>query len=143
MSEFEFGIVKQISVDLANEPGTFAALTEALAADKVLILGISVESGHSVSRVHFVVDSPQNAMQVLAEKGEHVSMKDVLSVTVLERKYGQIARIARVLADAEINIEAVYLTSAAEGTKPTIYISATRVSVEDVLKCLESKLSNS
>ena len=143
MPEFAFDIVKQISVDLPNEPGSFAKLAEALASANVLIQGISVEAGYSVSRVHFVVDAGhiESAARVLAEQGEHESMKEILAVTILERKYGQIARIARILADAGINIDAIYLTSAAEGTKPTIYISATRESAQDVLARLESALS--
>jgi hypothetical protein len=141
MSGFAFHIVKQISVDLANEPGRLAALIEALAEAQILILGISVESGHSVSRIHFVVDnSPDEAVRVLAKLGENVSMEDVLAITILERKGVELMRITRVLADANINIETIYLTSAAEGTKPTVYISATRVPAEEVMKLLQVAL---
>ncbi len=142
MSEFSFNIVTQISVDLSNEPGTFATLTEYLAKANVIILGISVESGYSVSRVHFVVDKPEDAVQVLEGEGERVETSSILAVTFLERKVGQITRIARALADKNINIETIYLTSAAEGTKPTIYISASRTSPEDVKQCLETAIVN-
>jgi hypothetical protein len=137
MEEFSFTIVRELSVDLANEVGSFASLTEALAKAQVLIHGISVESGHSVSRVHFVVDNPNAALSILEQEGERVSAKDVLAVTLLERRVGQITRIARALADAEINIDTIYLTSAAEGTRPTIYISGTRATPSEIRECLE------
>jgi hypothetical protein len=73
MEEFSFTIVRELSVDLANEVGSFASLTEALAKAQVLIHGISVESGHSVSRVHFVVDNPNAALSILEQEGERVS----------------------------------------------------------------------
>ena len=142
MRDFAFNIVKQVSVDLANEPGTFASLTEALAEANLLIHGISVESGHSISRVHFVVNRCDDAVRVLAERGEQVSTREILAVTILQRKVGQITHIARALADAGINIDTIYLTSAAEGTKPTIYISATRMSASEVMECLTSALSD-
>ncbi len=143
MQEFAFTIVTQLSVDLANEPGSLASLTEALADAQVLIHGISVESGHSVSRAHFVVNNSESAFAILEEQGEHVSKKDVLAVTILQRRVGQITRITRALADAHINIDTIYLTSAAEGTKPTLYISATRVPALEVMRCLEMMVSTS
>ncbi|MFZ2593188.1 MAG: hypothetical protein WAX38_00240 [Minisyncoccia bacterium] len=130
--EYAVKTVKQISVDLSNEPGTLAVFAESLTKASVLIEGISVESGHGVSRVHFVVDKPTEATAVLTELGENVSIKEILSVTLLERKMGQIAKIARMLADAQINIDVIYLTSAEQGTHPTIYISASNASVTDV-----------
>ncbi|MEN9560812.1 MAG: hypothetical protein RIQ56_85 [Candidatus Parcubacteria bacterium] len=141
MSEFALSTVRQINVDLVNEPGTFATLTETLSRAQVLIFGITVESGHRVSRVHFVVDNTDAALDALRHSGEVVSENTVVAVTILERKVGQITRIARALSEAGVNIDTIYLTSAQEGTKPTIYISATNVSADEVLKCLQSALA--
>jgi hypothetical protein len=138
MREFAFNIVKQISVDLANESGSLATLMEGLLEVGVLVNGIMVDSGYSVSRVHFVVDKPEAALEVLARYGERVSQKDVLAITILERKKGQVTRMTRALANAHINIDTIYLTSVGEGTRSTIYISPGRVSPQKVIECLES-----
>jgi hypothetical protein len=104
----------------------------------VAIHGISVESGKGVSRVHFVVDNPERALEVLTELGENVSMKEILAVTIVERKGGEISRLARKLADEQINIDVIYLTSAEKGSHPTIYLSASNASVHSVKALLDS-----
>jgi hypothetical protein len=137
-NHFDIVTVKQISVDLSNEPGTLATFAEALARLEVTITGISVESGRGVSRVHFVTSDADAAVKVLTEIGENVSIKEILAVTITERKGGEIAKIARKLADEQINIEVIYLTSAEKGSHPTIYLSASNAGVSQVKALLAS-----
>jgi hypothetical protein len=132
MHEFDIAVVKQLSVDLTNEPGSLATMAEALTRVNVLIEGISVDSGKGVSRVHFVVDKPEEGSKVLVQLGENVTEKEILSIVPQVRSMGQIAKIARVLADEQINVDVIYLTSAEKGTHPTIYLSASNVSAHDV-----------
>lgn len=136
--DFDITIVKQISVDLTNEPGTLAVFAESLSRRGAAIHGISVESGQGVSRVHFVVDHTEHAIEVLTEIGENVSVKEILAVTIAERKGNEVARIARKLADEQINIDVIYLTSAEKGSHPTIYLSASNAGVHSVKALLTS-----
>ncbi|MFM2414423.1 MAG: hypothetical protein RI911_116 [Candidatus Parcubacteria bacterium] len=136
--EYDIAIVKQISVDLTNEPGTLAVFAETLARSNVAIHGISVESGHGVSRVHFVVNNTEKAIEVLTEIGENVSVKEILAVTINERKGGEISRIARKLADEQVNIDVIYLTSAEKGSHPTVYLSASNMGVHAVKALLST-----
>ena len=103
-------IARQLSIFLANKPGTLAKVCDELARQKINIwaLSISDTSDHSVIRM--VVSDPQKALHLLGERGVLVVENKVL---VLENANtpGTLAGIAHTLAKAKINIEYAYLAS--------------------------------
>ena len=106
-------IARQLTIFLANKPGTLAKVCDELAREKINIwaLSISDTSDHSVIRM--VVSDPQKALHLLGERGVLVVENKVL---VLENANtpGTLGGIAHSLAKAKINIEYAYLASSSK-----------------------------
>ena len=101
---------QQLSIFLANEPGTLADMCDELAKHSINIwaLTISDTSDHSVVRM--VVSDTEAALHLLGERGTLVVENKVL---LLENanKPGTMGKVARQLAKAKINIEYAYLAT--------------------------------
>ncbi len=102
-------------VRMENRPGRLASLAEALAA-----FGVNVEAlvayGHDGdSSVRLIVDDAPTTRRVLDEAALQFEENTVLTV-LLPHKPGELASMTRLLADAGVNIEALYvLRSNADG----------------------------
>ena len=102
--------VKQLSLFLENKPGTLAAVCRALAEKKINIHAISVSDAVDHAVVRVVVSDPRRAMHLLGERGVLVVERDVLMLECCN-KPGELARIARTLANHKVNIEYAYAAS--------------------------------
>lgn len=101
---------KQISIFLANRPGTLADVTEELNDQSINILAMTVSDTVDHAVVRMLVDKPGEAVHRLEDRGLLVVENDVLTVD-LENKPGALADVSRRLADHEINIEYAYCTA--------------------------------
>lgn len=97
-------------VELENKPGTLADLGETLGAAKVNIQALQLTLIGGTSVAHFVPDNPEKAAIALQNTNLVFSTRKVLIVKVLDEP-GVLGDIARVLADAGINIETAYATA--------------------------------
>jgi hypothetical protein len=120
---------KQLSIFLENKPGVLAEACKALGDRDVNIRGMSVSDTVDHAVVRLIVDDPQTAIHVLGDHGALVVETDVLALK-LEDKPGELAKLARKLARAKVNIEYAYGTSA--GTEATVFFR-----VSDVKKALQ------
>jgi hypothetical protein len=100
-------VVRQLSLFLENKPGTLAAVCQALADEKINIFAISVLDAVDHAVVRMVVSDPQKAIHLMGEHGVLVIERDVLLFEGRSRP-GELARIAKKLADHKINIEYAY-----------------------------------
>ncbi|GAB4239491.1 MAG: ACT domain-containing protein [Candidatus Methylacidiphilales bacterium] len=100
-------IAKQISVFLANKPGTLAAICDVLAEAQINIYAISTSDTIDHSVVRLVVDHPQRALQIFERHGSLVVVTDVLLIDGSNQP-GSLLLIAKALAEADINIEYCY-----------------------------------
>ena len=97
-------IQKEITVKLANSPGTFARVAQLLGNERINMLAMSIEpSGH----LRMVVDNPLHAAGTLREQHYSVEERDVL-YTAMPNEPGSLARALKLLADAGINVEYAY-----------------------------------
>ncbi len=112
----EIRVSKQIAVFLGNKPGTLARLTQLLSKEKVNIYAISTSDTIDHSVVRLVVDDPHRAMRMLEEHGAFVVDNDVLMIHG-KNSPGSLARIAKMLADAKVNIEYAYCATDPSSTK--------------------------
>ncbi len=102
-------------VHMENRPGRLAALAEALAAFDVNIEALTAYGHDGDSSVRLIVDDAATTRRVLEEAALSCEERQVLSV-VLPHRPGELANMTRLLADANINIEAIYvLRSTADG----------------------------
>jgi len=103
-------VVEQLSLFLANEPGTLAAVCDALAEKSINIYGLTVSDTVDHAVVRMVLSDPRRALTLFEERGVLVVENDVLMIEN-DNRPGSLSSISKVLAENKINIEYAYLAS--------------------------------
>ena len=98
---------KQLSVGLANKPGRFAAVLDALSREKVHLRAFCVMDSGVRATVRMIPDDPQRAKAALEGIGIEVDVADVLLVEV-NHHAGGLPRICQRLALEHLNIDYAY-----------------------------------
>src|SRR5205823_9435864 len=97
-------IAKQLSVFLANKPGTLAQVCDELANEKINIYALTISDTVDHAVVRMVVSDTQTALRIFEEHGTLAVENDVIMIDG-ENKPGSLAQIAHRLDAAKINIE--------------------------------------
>jgi hypothetical protein len=96
-------------VDLENKPGALATVAETIAAKRVNLLGVSGTSCSDGGRVAIIAADDAATRAALEEK--KISFKEVeVTEASLGHTPGTLAKAARRLAEAGVNIEAIFPT---------------------------------
>lgn len=103
-------IVKQLSVFLANKPGTLAKVCEELAESEINIYGLTISDTIDHAVVRMVLSDPDKALHIFGDHGVLAVESDVVMLEN-SNKPGSLAMIAEKLAEADINIEYAYLAT--------------------------------
>ena len=113
----------ECTIHLANRPGQLAALAQVLAAAGINIEALAAYGLDDFGVVRLVVGEPDVARRALHEGGLRVEERQVL-VTMLPNRPGSLAEMTRKLADAGINIDALYvLRSGPEGQELAVAVN--------------------
>ncbi|MEP0763418.1 MAG: ACT domain-containing protein [Chloroflexota bacterium] len=99
----------EFTIVIQDRPGTLADLTEVLAQNAVNIMAIHASPCTGQGVVQFVTDSPDATIEALKDGGFDYTTNNVLFVGPVQQP-GSLARLSRALANAGININAVYST---------------------------------
>jgi hypothetical protein len=102
-------MAREFTVNVADHPGLLADIGEALGRVNVNIEAIQGMTHQGRAIVRLIVDKPGSAEQALSTAGIPFTTRDVVLVKVLNEP-GTIGDVARVMSEAGINIEAVYVT---------------------------------
>jgi len=105
-------IQKQLSVFLSNRPGVLGHTCSILSESGVNILAMAVHDTIDNGVVRLIVDQPTKAILLLEQEELYVTEQEVV-VIELENRAGSLARVARSLAEADINIFYAYCTATA------------------------------
>lgn len=100
-------ILKQLSVFVANRPGSLARISALLAGQGINIQGLSVADAVDHAVVRFIVDLPARAMVVLSEAGLLVLESDIIALHLTNRP-GEMSELGNRLGQAGVNIEYAY-----------------------------------
>ena len=100
--------MKEFSVTLSNQPGQLAALAGRLADAGVHIESLAALGSDTESLVRFMPDDAVASRRVLEEAGVHFDERPVLD-TFLPDEPGALAELTRKLANADVNIDSIYL----------------------------------
>jgi hypothetical protein len=101
-----------LTVVLKDEPGQLATLGEATGAAGVNIEGMCAFTGEGRGIIHVLIasDAVERASRALTDAGLGIAdQREVLVVDVADRP-GSLGELARVLAEAGVNIELLYTT---------------------------------
>ena len=94
---------KQLTVQLANKPGTLALVAQALGRAKVNMRALAVFEG----RAKIICEDPAKGRDALQKEGLYASIEDCLTVDMLDQP-GPLGDICARLAEAGINIDYAY-----------------------------------
>jgi len=111
----------EVVVELQDQIGALARLGELLGGQGVNIRALAVvRVAEGRALAHLVVDPADVAVRVLREHDlVPQRVREVLSVT-LEDEPGALGRYCRQLADANINLESVYVAGERDGAKELV-----------------------
>jgi len=119
-------------VQMENRPGRLAALTEALAASGVNIEALAAYGHDGEGTVRLIVDDAPTTRRVLEDAALRNEEHTVLSA-LLPHRPGELARLTRLLADAGVNIDALYvLRSTPEGIELAISVDQPESAMPDL-----------
>ena len=103
-------IATQLSIFLANKPGTLAEVCETLAGDQINIFAMTISDTVDHAVVRMVCSDPQKALAIFEERGTLVVDQQV--ITIEDKNCpGTLGQIARKMAAHKVNIEYAYCTA--------------------------------
>jgi hypothetical protein len=103
-------ITTQLSVFLANKPGTLADVCETLSDREINIFAMTISDTVDHAVVRLICSDPRKALEVFEERGTLVVDQQVLTIEGKNRP-GSLAQFARKLAKHGVNIEYAYCAS--------------------------------
>ena len=99
--------IKQLSIFVENREGTLVTVTDTIAKAGVDIRAMSVADTNDFGIFRLIVTDIAKAKQALDDANAFVSITEVVAVA-LEDKPGSLAKVVKILADNNINIEYMY-----------------------------------
>ncbi len=102
----------ELSLRLQNSPGALSGVCQLLSEERVNVLAIGLETS---GLLRLVTDNPVHAAGVLRDRHHRLEERDVI-YTVMPNQPGALAGVARLLAEAGVNIDYVY-ASVVEGDR--------------------------
>ncbi len=103
--------LKDLTIELEEKAGTVAAAAEALGKAGVNIEGFCGFVVGDKGVGHVLVADPGKARQALQSAGARVTGEQDVLVLDIEDKPGALGKLTRKIADAGVNLNAVYLAT--------------------------------
>jgi len=126
-------VIKQISIFSENRPGRLASIAHALGEEKINILAFSIAEANGFGVVRALVDHPEKAYKKLSSLGFNVAFTDVIAVQMRDIP-GGLYEIAKVLGDAQINIEYSYAYSGKDAAVLILRVDLIDDAIEKIQK---------
>ncbi len=104
-------MAKDLAVELSDQPGTLAALGEALGKAGVNIEGLCGVPAGGKAVLHVLVEDAVAARQAVQRAGLSVLGEQDVLVLNLEDRPGSLGAVARKIANAGVNVTLVYLAT--------------------------------
>jgi hypothetical protein len=105
--------MKEFRITLTNRPGELARVAAALGRQEVSIKALAATASANQVILHLVRHDVEATRTGLKSANIPFQEQEVM-VILLEDKAGEIARVSSQLADAGINLSAIYLSGRAE-----------------------------
>ena len=99
----------EFAIRVSHRPGELARVATALARYGVNIKSISAQANDSEAMLHVLPDNPEPARAALSSSQIAFQESEVVTV-LLENRAGELARVSKQLAEANVNLRAIYLT---------------------------------
>lgn len=106
--------MKEFKIFVKHKPGELARVAETLAGSAVNIKAIASESIGEQALLRVVTNDVNTTTKALSESGTKYKQNDILTVSLIDRP-GELAKVAKKLGKAKINIESIYILGQKEG----------------------------
>ena len=105
--------MKDFTIQLTHQPGGLADVTNALSLAGVNIKSVAAMSFGNQAQTRIIPDDAEAARNVLRESDIQFEENEVTTV-LLENKAGELTGVAAKLAEAGLNLEALYVVGLAD-----------------------------
>lgn len=130
------GRTREFIVDVPNQAGSLAKLTQALGKEDVNILGFGAIGTGAQGIVHLITDDEATAETALETEGLSPRSRDALLCSI-RNEPGELGRLAAALGQAGINIDASFITATIDGRGLRVAFSISDAAkAEEVLMAL-------
>ena len=116
----------EIVIETKDRPGVIAEIGELFGKQRINIRAAAAFTHEGSGFLHFVVDDADSAIPALKQAGWDVVRRSEVLAVSLDDRPGELGRYARRLANAGINISALYMAGGQAGDLEVI------VAVENV-----------
>jgi hypothetical protein len=99
-----------LNIPLQNSPGSLAEILEIMARAEINVDAIDCDTAGDFGSVRLLTNKPQLARELLEQDGYDVVEAQAIEIQVPNR-YGELAKIAKKLADKRINVVSLFGTS--------------------------------
>ena len=99
--------IKQISVFVENRPGHLQRILALFTEKDINVRGYSCSDTGDYGIARFIVDKPEKALSVLAERDAAATSSDVICL-VLKDEPGELERVFGLMAESGVNISYSY-----------------------------------
>jgi hypothetical protein len=121
------GIMREFRVTVTHRPGELARVASALARQGVSLKAVAASAHSNQVVLHVVAHDVESARSALSAASISCDENEVM-VLLLEDKAGELAKVAERLAEAGVNLDAIYLAGRADDLVEVV------VSTDDVKK---------
>ncbi|MEW6329762.1 MAG: ACT domain-containing protein [Candidatus Micrarchaeota archaeon] len=125
--------MKEVTIVTKNRVGALADVCEALGKFGVNIQAISAQGIGDSGVIRLITTDEKTAQKVLERAGFSVRLGDVLTLKLFDRP-GELGKIARKLANAEISIDSVYILGKERGSTE---VAITAGKIEEAARALK------
>lgn len=101
-------MTQQFEIFVENKPGDMSRVTEALSRNSVNIRGISTDLGSPRPMIRVITDDDASTRSALRTAKMEFSERYIDVISLPDRP-GELAKVAKVLSKAGINIESMYI----------------------------------
>ncbi len=110
----------QLSIFAENKPGRLAAVTQALAKEKINIRATTIATSDTFGVINLIVDDPTRAEAVLKKAGMTVRLSQVLAVVISDQP-GGLDKLTQLLFAEGVNINNAY-GFVLEGSRKAVFV---------------------
>ncbi len=114
--------IKEIAVQIPNQPGVLAKICKALAEENINIKAIHVPESKRTGVLRIVTDNLESTGNIFNDLGYSYSLEEVFKLKVTNEP-GELASIADELGLSNISIDSLYSTTDTEGSKETVIMA--------------------
>ena len=101
-------MAKQLTIFLENRPGRMKSISDVLLENNLNIWAFTIQDRGEFGLMKLIVDKPEKAHLILADRGFACVLKDVLAVIAEDDQPGNLDKLTTALLEGGVNIKDAY-----------------------------------